>query len=191
MKKITRFVLPFVVAFLALALVMGISRPRLVEADAVTTYFVSTFSDGATAYTTSGGSTSGVDVAGYGSAVVHVIADASATTSTLTVYPQYSNEIVNCTIASNWFTGTDYLEYTVADRISQTDQNSTTAPISVTYTYASATGGHIAVTQSISTTGDRIEGREFKIYGRCMRLKYAVSYGTITPTVYVMRRDIQ
>lgn len=99
---------------LALALAWGLMAnlsPREVSADAVTNYNTTTWSAGATTYITTGGDTGGKDVSGYGSAVIHVINDGSTTTSTLTVTPMYSNQTVNCTVATDWFTGTDYIFY--------------------------------------------------------------------------------
>lgn len=197
------------VALVALLFLFGaVERTGNVQADAVTNYYTRTVLSGSTAYTTTGGQATGFDISGYGSAVVHVIADSSNTTSTLTVYPQYSNELVVCSSASNWFTGTDYIPYSngagtqaVLDpaQISLTTQNTTTAPITVSYSYGSSSvttytisaagAGYNSVAQSLATTGDTVAGREFTVYGRCMRLNMTVSAGTVTPTIYVMQVD--
>jgi len=178
------------------------------EAGAVTNYYTQTVLAGSTTYTTTGGQTGGLDVSGYGEAIVHIEVDASNTTSTLTVYPQYSNQTVACSLATDWFTGTDYyhfltqpeVSYTVAstDSLSWTSTGSTTitgsAPyvITTTYAYGSASANAYSFQQSMSTTGDDDgTGEAFTIYGRCMRLNLAVSYGTVTPTVYMMTRDYQ
>jgi hypothetical protein len=217
--KIVQGVWAFVALFIVGALLgLLVNQPAMqVSADAVTNYYTSTWSDGATAYTTTGGSTTGQDVSGYGSAVIHVIADASATTSTLTVYPMYSNAVVNCSTVTDWFTGTDYIAYSqgatyyvpIATTVNTTSSLPITSAgattvagnmpyvVTTTYTYGSATqlsaaaASRTAVAQSFTTTGDTYTGREVRVYGRCMKLAYAVSYGTITPTAYVMTRDIQ
>lgn len=72
--------------------------------------------------------------------------------------------------------------------------------VTSTYTYGSPTtytvqaanaagGGYNSVVQSLAVTGDAVAGRDFVVYGRCLRLNYAVSFGTITPTVYIQKRD--
>jgi len=219
-SKFSKIGLTFAIALFVLAAVAVLaSETSDVQADAVTNYYTRT-AVSATAYITTGGTSTGWDASGFGSAAIHVIADSSATTSTLTVYPQYSNELVNCASATNWFTGTDYLAYSVGagkqvvltpaqlsyttnatDSVAFTGSSTGTIPyvVSTTFTYGSASvttytlnsagGGYNSVEQSMSVTGDDVAGREFAIYGRCMRLKLAVSYGTITTTIYVMERD--
>lgn len=204
---------------LVLALLIVLGRPADVGADAVTNYYTRQWLAGTTTYITTGGQTAGFDVSRsnyqMGQAVVHLIADASATTSTFTVYPQYSNETVNCTAAANWFTGTDYIPYSAGatyyvpiqntvnttSSLAWTSSGSTTITgsmpyvVTTTYSYGSATQlgaaatGYNSVVQSMATTGDQTIGRDFVIYGRCMRLKFTVSYGTVTPTIYVQERD--
>lgn len=72
--------------------------------------------------------------------------------------------------------------------------------VTSTYTYGSPTtytvqaanaagGGYNSVVQSLAVTGDAVAGRDFMVYGRCLKLNYAVSFGTITPTVYIQKRD--
>lgn len=221
MKKTSTVLFSILLAFVVLAGVNFLADfTRDAQAESVTNYYTHTVASGSTAYTSSGGNLTGWDVSGFGSAVVHVIADASLTTSTLTIYPQYSNEIANCTAVSNWFTGTDYIAYatgagtqvvvsppTLASSTNNTDSLSFTgtttgsAPyvVSTTYTYnaatvttytvSSAAAGYASVQQSLATTGDDYDGKEFRIYGRCMRLHLTVSAGTVTPTIYVQERD--
>lgn len=226
-KKTKILVLSFLLALaLAWGLMVNLS-PREVSADAVTNYNTSTWSAGATTYITTGGNTAGQDVSGYGSAVIHVINDGSTTTSTLTVTPMYSNQTLNCSVVTNWFTGTDYIFYssgavgalsqvvgaeitvtvntTAALGLSSTGSTTITSGglpyvVTTTYTYndpvtytvqaaSSAGAGKNSVAQAFTVSSDTFTGREVRIYGRCMRLTYDVSNGTITPTVYVMTRD--
>lgn len=200
MKHLTKIALPIAVALILLGGIIALVQPQETQADAVTNYYTSTWSTGATSYITTGGSTGGQDVSGYGSAVIHVVADASNTTGTLTITPFYSNETLNCSVVTDWFTGTDYLAYsqgaTSYAPIDYTTQDTSTVPIVITYTYGSPAslhlrvGGYNSVDQAFTLTGDDFTGREVRIYGRCMKLTYGVSYGTITPTVYVMTRDL-
>jgi hypothetical protein len=223
MSQKTSIAATLLLALLALlAIALAVQHPATpVLAGDVGTYEMANPAIGTTAYITTGGNLVGWDVAGYGSVVVHAISDASATTSTLTITPQYSNETgVPCSAISHWFTGTDYIAYSTAAQyyrpvnytvnstsslpISFTSTGSTTITgtgsvpyvITSTYTYGSAAAmnsaaaGYVAVDQSLALTGDIYGGREFAVYGRCMRLNIGVSYGTITPTIYVMMRDI-
>jgi len=216
-----------IVLALALVLVLLIDlTPSDVSADGVTNYYTSTWSVGATSYITTGGNTAGQDVSGYGSAVIHVVVDTSSTTGTLTITPMYSNETLNCSVVTDWFTGTDYIAYSTAAvgvlsqvveaeiattvnttaSLALTGVGSTTITgsmpyvITSTYTYgspttytvqsaSSASAGHTSVAQAFTVTGDAFDSREVRVYGRCMKLVYDVSFGTITPTTYVMTRD--
>ncbi|MCK4958409.1 MAG: hypothetical protein KAT00_03395 [Planctomycetes bacterium] len=227
MLKRIKFLL---IAILLVMLLFGgfwsVLTPSDVTADAVTNYYTSTWSLGATAYITTGGNTAGQDVSGYGSAVIHVVVDTSNTTGTLTITPMYSNETLNCSVVTDWFTGTDYIAYSSAavGALSQvvgaeiTTTVNTTASLSLTsvgvttitgkmpyvvtttYSYnnpttytvqaaSTASAGYTSVAQAFTVTGDGFDGREVRVYGRCMRLAYGVSFGTITPTTYVMTRD--
>ena len=218
----------------ALILVMGAialvaSRQNIpVEATSVGSYDYNEIADGSTAYITTGGQTTGFATGDWGSVVLHIQTDASATTSTLTVYPQYSNELESpCSSVTSWFTGTDYIAYSSPAQyyvpiattvnttsslpytmsLSFTSSGSTTITgtgaagasipyvVTTTYNYGSATqmaaasAGYVAVAQSLALTGDTYGMREFTAYGRCMRLAFTVSYGTVTPTIYAQLRD--
>jgi len=221
MNKIkNRFTLAALAVVVAVAVAVGLTamlKPDPAEAGgAVTNWYEATREDGTTAYTTAGGQVTAWDVSGYGSAVIHVVADASNTTSTLTIYPQYSAEPVACASVTDWFTGTDLIPYSAGTAYyvpisTQVNETSTTSLTSVgattvtgsfpyvitsTYSYGSATqlaaagGGYNTAEQSFTLTGDDYAGREFTVYGTCMRLNLDVSFGTITPTIYVLQRDI-
>lgn len=215
-----------------IALVFAVAPRQEVAADAVTNYWTFPMDLGATPIITTGGQTAAHRLdnsdEGYqpGQIVIHVDADASNTTSTLTIYPQYSNETLNCADVTSWFTGTDYIPFSTdaVGALSQvvgaeiaTTVNSTASlaltsvgsttitgamPYVITSTYAygspttytvqaanAAGSGYNSVVQSLAVTGDTVAGRDFVVYGRCLRLNYTVSFGTITPTVWIQKRD--
>lgn len=223
MRQKTSIAITLLLTLLALvAIAVAVQRPaQTAVAGDVGTYELVTAASGSTAYTTAGGNLTGWESASYGSVIVHAISDASATTSTLTITPQYSNETgAPCSSVTNWFTGTDYIAYSTPAQyyapIAATVNSTSSLPLSITssgsttitgsanipyvitstYSYGSvaalnsATAGYVGVGQSLALTGDIYSGREFPIYGRCMRLNLAVSYGTVTPTIYIMMRDV-
>lgn len=250
---------------ITVAVTVLVPGPAPAIAQTVGTYTVHRVADGSTPYTTAGGNLTGWEVDDYGAVVVQVVSDASNTTSTLTITPQYSLWTgTPCSDVSNWFTGVDYIAYSspaqygvvqhvpisytvnstsslalagtesllsymtnYTDSLAWTSVGSTTitgnapyvvsstytygspgasltgsvpyvitttytygTPSVVTYTLAAATAGYVGVNQTLALTGDTYGGRQFATYGRCMRLNIAVSYGTITPTIYVMDRDV-
>lgn len=213
-------VLALALVMVGITLVSGFDQDAPAMATSTGSYDYYEVADGSTSYITTGGQTTGFPSGDWGSIVLHIQTDASATTSTLTVYPQYSNELESpCSSVTSWFTGTDYIAYsspaqyyvpiattvntTASLPLSITSAGSTTITgsaslpyvVTTTYSYGAATQmaaasvGFGASTQSIALTGDTYGMREFTTYGRCMRIKYAVSYGTITPTIYAQLRD--
>jgi hypothetical protein len=138
--KVNKFLLTIALLLVAAFGLLMLTSPNAqpVAATSTDAYAISQVAAGSTVYTTAGGNLTGWDSADYGSAVVQVIADASATTSTLTVYPQFSNEInVPCASVTNWFTGVDYIAYSSpaqyqvvrADLISYTVNSTDSLPL--------------------------------------------------------------
>lgn len=119
-----------------------------------------------TSYTSTQTATSTpVDLGRYGSIQIQtsVVVTGSQVT---TIVPQFSNELVPCSLVSTWVTATEQVIYTAA--LSGTTSAPTMADVLLSY----------------SLTGSTADNREMIVLGRCFRLSIT-STGTFTPTGYL------
>lgn len=122
-----------------------------------------TLASGGTNYT-SAQNLAGVSVAEYGSVQVQVTSDVTST-QVVTVTPQFSNDPVVCTSATNWFNAT---EYQIFESNAATDTLVTDSEALL-----------------FTITGDGTAGREVSAQGKCFRVNLGISANSFTPTVYV------
>lgn len=158
-----------------------------VQAASVANYYTYGVEDGSERYFAEH-TTAGINVDGYGTALIGVGMSVKSVTTTFAITVQYAIPTSGlCTAAGlAWFDGEDTFDYAKVT-------GETVGLFTDTLTTTIGTSGYrTAFTQLMTLSGNANEGREFRIKGRCLRLVITPSSGytqTFTPTVAVLAQD--
>jgi len=181
-----------ILVLVSVAVVVHISQPGEADAQTVQGYSLVTLFDGGDAYTST--QYSGPVLGGYFSHVqVQMATTAITSAHTLSVTPQFSNEMVACGAITDWFDGAvvqvyaDYASTSTADLYAEAG---TTETITSTTTLATSSNGlalgSVSMLFRLEGAAPSAVGRDFPILGQCMRFKLESSGSDIvyTPTLY-------
>ncbi len=167
-KNYNSFVAVLLLTVALFVLLSGQMLPKSADAATVIGYQTIVADAGATAYTETT-YTSAYLAGAFGDVVVQVNL---VSTGTITVTPQFSNEMLGCGSVTDWADAT----------ISQVDVTRIS-----TNTDSVAFGVH-AVSKAVTSGGSTLIG--FPAQGRCMRVKMT-NAETFTPTVYIRMANTQ